>query len=98
VTAPCQALGPSIDVFGDGSLWAISTPGHTVGHVSYLVVAKTGPALITGDVSHTRWGFDHGVIPGKFNDGTRSDSERSLAQIRAFASQYRRVQIFPGHE
>src|SRR4029078_4755649 len=28
--APAMApLGPSVDVFGDGSFWAISVPGHT---------------------------------------------------------------------
>ena len=30
-------LGPSADIFGDGSFWAISTPGHTKGHISYLM-------------------------------------------------------------
>ena len=99
--AAMPPLGPSVDVFGDGSVWAISTPGHTTGHVSYLVVAKTGAALITGDVSHTRWGFDHGVIPGKFNDGEHGSELRgqgSLAQVRAFASRYPNVQVLLGHE
>jgi N-acyl homoserine lactone hydrolase len=97
--APAMApLGPCLDVFGDGSFWAISTPGHTVGHVSFLVVTKTGPVLITGDVSHTRWGFDRSVIPGKFNDGKRSDSRQSLNQLEAFAKAYPDVKIFLGHE
>jgi N-acyl homoserine lactone hydrolase len=98
-TAPTMPpLGPCVDVFGDGSLWALSTPGHTQGHMSFLAVTKAGPALITGDVSHTRWGFDHAVIPGKFNDGKRSDSRRSLDQIKAFATAYPSVRIFLGHE
>ena len=45
-----------IDVFGDGSLLAILTPGHTAGHVSYLARTPTGPVLLTGDACHTRWG------------------------------------------
>jgi N-acyl homoserine lactone hydrolase len=91
-------LGPCVDLFGDGSVWAISTPGHTMAHMSFLVVTKTGPALITGDVSHTRWGFDNSVIPGRFNDGKKSDSRRSLDQIKAFANAYPSVKIFLGHE
>jgi N-acyl homoserine lactone hydrolase len=37
-----------LDLLGDGSLWAISTPGHSPNHVSYLVNAQSGPVLITG--------------------------------------------------
>lgn len=36
-------LGPSLDVLGDGSVWAITTPGHTVGHLAFVVVTKRGP-------------------------------------------------------
>ena len=54
-----------IDVFGDGSLFAILTPGHTAGHVSYLARTPTGPVLLTGDACHTRWGWEHGVEIGR---------------------------------
>jgi glyoxylase-like metal-dependent hydrolase (beta-lactamase superfamily II) len=41
------------DVFGDGSVMIISTPGHTPGHQSLLVnLAKTGPVLLSGDLYH----------------------------------------------
>jgi glyoxylase-like metal-dependent hydrolase (beta-lactamase superfamily II) len=91
-------LGPSLDVFGDGSVWAIHTPGHTNGHLSFVVVTKTGPVLFTGDVSHTRWGFDNDVVPGGFNDGDPKDSRRSLDQLRAFAKAYPEVRVVYGHE
>ncbi|CAN5925693.1 hypothetical protein BH11MYX4_BH11MYX4_14280 [soil metagenome] len=91
-------LGPSLDVFGDGSIWAIHTPGHTHGHLSFVVVTKTGPVLFTGDVSHTRWGFDNDVVPGGFNDGDPRDSRRSLDQLRAFARAYPEVRVVYGHE
>jgi N-acyl homoserine lactone hydrolase len=91
-------LGPSLDVFGDGSLWAIHTPGHTVGHLSFVVVTKSGPVLLTGDVSHTRWGFENNVIPGGFNDGEPSDSRQSLAQLIAFTKAFPDVKVIFGHE
>jgi N-acyl homoserine lactone hydrolase len=91
-------LGPSLDVFGDGSVWAIATPGHTVGHLSFVVVTKRGPVLLTGDVSHTRWGFEHGVIPGGFNDGDPKDSRRSLDQLIAFKKAFPEVTVVLGHE
>jgi N-acyl homoserine lactone hydrolase len=37
-----------IDVFGDGSLFAILTPGHTAGHLSYL--ARTPTGVVSPDV------------------------------------------------
>jgi N-acyl homoserine lactone hydrolase len=40
-------------LFGDGSVSALSTPGHTPGHQSLLVhLAKTGDIVLSGDVVH----------------------------------------------
>jgi N-acyl homoserine lactone hydrolase len=50
--APIMApLGASIDLFGDGSLWAISVPGHTDDDIAYLINGPV-PILLTGDASH----------------------------------------------
>jgi N-acyl homoserine lactone hydrolase len=41
------------DVFGDGTVTLISTPGHTVGHQSLMVkLQKTGTVILTGDLYH----------------------------------------------
>ncbi len=41
------------DVFGDGTVMVIPTPGHTPGHCSLLVRLKnTGPVLLSGDLYH----------------------------------------------
>ncbi|HEY3825304.1 MAG TPA: N-acyl homoserine lactonase family protein [Bryobacteraceae bacterium] len=41
------------DVFGDGKVIIISTPGHTPGHQSlFLKFAKTGPVVLSGDLYH----------------------------------------------
>ncbi len=91
-------LGPCVDLLGDGSLWAIATPGHTNGHVSYLAVTRTGPVLMTGDASHTRWGFEHGVIPGTFNDGDPREAHRSLDALTSFVRAFPQVRVYVGHE
>jgi N-acyl homoserine lactone hydrolase len=60
--APMPPLGPAVDLLGDGSLWAISTPGRTPGHSSYLVNGDP-PTLLVGDASHFAWAFEHDVAP-----------------------------------
>jgi glyoxylase-like metal-dependent hydrolase (beta-lactamase superfamily II) len=41
------------DVFGDGSVLLLSTPGHTPGHQSlYVKLARTGGVVISGDLYH----------------------------------------------
>ncbi|MEH6583409.1 MAG: N-acyl homoserine lactonase family protein [Halioglobus sp.] len=43
------------DVFGDGSVRLISSPGHTPGHQVLLVTLEnTGKILLSGDLYHTR--------------------------------------------
>src|ERR1700712_522625 len=65
------------DVFGDGSVIVLSTPGHTPGHHSLLVkLAQTGAVLITGDAVHFRENYDTNGLPG-FN----FDRAQSLASI-----------------
>jgi N-acyl homoserine lactone hydrolase len=46
-------LDGDYDVFGDGSVVIISTPGHTPGHQSlYVNLKKTGPVVLSGDLYH----------------------------------------------
>jgi glyoxylase-like metal-dependent hydrolase (beta-lactamase superfamily II) len=48
-----RLIAGDFDVFGDGSVMLILTPGHTPGHQSLLVrLPKTGPVLLTGDLFH----------------------------------------------
>jgi N-acyl homoserine lactone hydrolase len=46
-------LDGDYDVFGDGSVVILSTPGHTPGHQSLFVnLRKTGPIVLSGDLYH----------------------------------------------
>ena len=96
--APAMApLGPSVDVFGDGSFWAISAPGHTDDDIAYLINGST-PVLLTGDASHFAWGFQAGVAPRGWNSAGTARGYVSLAQLRAFAKAYPNVKVVYGHE
>ena len=96
--ATLEPLGPAIDLYQDGSFWAISTPGHTTGHVSYLVNGPEGPVLLTGDACHMRWGFENGVAPSGATSETTAQAQVSLDRIRAFSERYPQVEIVLGHQ
>jgi glyoxylase-like metal-dependent hydrolase (beta-lactamase superfamily II) len=91
------AFAGVLDVFGDGSFWAIHVPGHTKGSTAYLARTTRGPVLMTGDACHTRWGWENGVEPGSFSDD-RPASARSLAQLRAFVAKHPSIDVRLGHQ
>jgi len=91
-----EPLGNVINIFGDGSVWAIATPGHSAGHVSYLVNSSDGWKLLAGDVSHTRWGLENNVEPGWVDD--RDQAKISLQKLIKFNRLYPQITIFPGHQ
>jgi len=86
-----------IDVFGDGSLFAIQTPGHTPGHVSYLARTPTGPVLLTGDTCHTRWGWENDVEPGTYTDNRESERKNLLA-LKALSARHPKMIVKLGHQ
>ncbi len=56
---PTTKLHGDYDVFGDGSVTILSSPGHTPGHQSLLVkLPRTGPVLLTGDAAHFKDNWD----------------------------------------
>jgi N-acyl homoserine lactone hydrolase len=61
---PTLKLSGDHDVFGDGSVTILSSPGHTPGHQSLLVrLPKRGAVLLTGDAAHFRDNWDNRRAP-----------------------------------
>ena len=86
-----------VDIFDDGSVYAIHTPGHTAGSTAFLINTEAGPQLLTGDASHTAWGWQHEVEPGKFSmDQPRS--RESLSQLLLLVKQHPEIQVKLGHQ
>ena len=62
---PTVKVSGDYDVFGDGSVKLLSTPGHTPGHQSLLVrLPKTGAVVLSGDVAHFEENFVNRRAPG----------------------------------
>jgi N-acyl homoserine lactone hydrolase len=73
------------DVFGDGSVIMLNTPGHTPGHHSLLVRLKDfGNVLLTGDLAHFRENYDSNGVP-TFNTN-RADTLASLDRFKQLAA------------
>ncbi|WP_419905841.1 N-acyl homoserine lactonase family protein [Kiloniella sp.] len=52
------------DVFGDGSVVILSTPGHSPGHqVLWVNLPQTGPVILSGDLYHFQENRDNYGIP-----------------------------------
>jgi len=61
---PVELLAGDKDVFGDGSMMILSTPGHTPGHQSLLVkLPKTGAVILSGDAVHFKDNWDNRRVP-----------------------------------
>lgn len=72
------------DVFGDGSVVMLKTPGHTPGHHSLLVRLKgMGNVLISGDLAHFQENYDKERIPEVNPD--RADTLASLDRFKEIA-------------
>ena len=74
------------DVFGDGSVIVLSTPGHTPGHqVVFVRLAKRGGVVLGGDLYHYPEERTTGRIPTfEFNaDQSRQKVEAFLKQNKA---------------
>lgn len=94
---PTGAFDGVLDVFGDGSVWALWVPGHTPGSTAYLVRTPQGPVLLTGDASHTRWGWEHHVEPGAFT-GDAPRGTQSFQKLQAFVAAHPEIEVRLGHQ
>lgn len=90
-------LGPSVDLLGDGSLWAISTPGHTPGHSSFILNGLNGPILLTMDAAFIPENLALGVAPSDYTWDVVMAQE-TLEKILKFLKVYPQVRVTTGHE
>ena len=69
------------DVFGDGTVVILRTPGHTPGHQSLLVRLKEkGPVILIGDAVHFHENYESDGVPGFNYD--RAETIASIERIK----------------
>jgi N-acyl homoserine lactone hydrolase len=83
------------DIFGDGRVVMLATPGHTPGHHSLLVRLASGPVILTGDLWHfTEQMAVHGVPRINVD---RADTLASMDRVAQIATALG-ARIIIGHE
>jgi glyoxylase-like metal-dependent hydrolase (beta-lactamase superfamily II) len=84
------------DLFGDGVVTTIFTPGHSPGHQSFLIrLPNTGPVLLTVDAAYTLDHWNDKALPGLVCSAT--DSARSVAKLRRIAEETGAL-VVTGHD
>ncbi|HEY0630450.1 MAG TPA: N-acyl homoserine lactonase family protein [Thermoleophilaceae bacterium] len=72
-----QTVDGDHDLYGDGSIRLLATPGHTAGHQSVLVTPSDGPrVLIAGDAV-----YSEAALVNRTIDGVGVDPARARASI-----------------
>ena len=73
------------DVFGDGTVLILGTPGHTPGHTVLLVkLAQTGNVLLSGDLAHFRENYETSGVP-TFNVN-RAETLASIDRVKQISA------------
>ena len=93
---PVTLLEGDRDLFGDGSITILSTPGHTPGHQSLLVkLPKTGEVVLSGDAAHFKSNWDNRRVPA-----VNSSKEQTVASMDKLAELLKKdhAQLWINHD
>jgi N-acyl homoserine lactone hydrolase len=83
-----KLLNGDYDVFGDGLVRILSTPGHTPGHQVLLVkLPSKGYVILTGDLYHLEQSRDERLVP-VFNT-SRAETLASIDRVERLAKNLR---------
>lgn len=84
------------DVYGDGSLVLIPTPGHTVGSLSMLIRSDGwSPILLVGDLTYEAALLDDDVVPGTGDAATLRSSYEKVRRLKELLPD---LAIVPSHD
>ena len=97
---PVNLVQEDLDVFGDGSVMLVYTPGHTPGHQSCLIhLPKTGWILLSGDAVHLQDNWDNRRIPyfSTMPPEQKMETQLSMQRMADLMSFYH-AQLWINHE
>jgi N-acyl homoserine lactone hydrolase len=93
---PVTKLEGDHDIFGDGSVMIIATPGHTPGHQSLLVkLPQTGAVLLSGDAVHFKDNWENRRVP---ENNDNKDKSAASMQRMADVMAKEKAQLWINHD
>ena len=95
---PIDGLAPfttGLDLFGDGALTLLPTPGHTPGSLSMLVRGPGRPLLMVGDLTYDADLLAAGKLPGL---GDRRQMARAAANVNALRVRLPGLTVLAAHD
>jgi N-acyl homoserine lactone hydrolase len=90
------SFGRAFDLFGDGSVMLVSTPGHSAGHQSVVLRLSGREVLICGDAAYTKQTIADGMPPLVLHD--EHNFKRSLREIRGYMQITPSALVIAGHD
>jgi N-acyl homoserine lactone hydrolase len=93
---PVSLLEGDKDVFGDGSVVILSTPGHTPGHQSLQVkLPKTGEIVLSGDAVHFKSNWENRGVP--VNNFSKEQTLASMERLSGVVTKDK-AQLWINHD
>jgi N-acyl homoserine lactone hydrolase len=89
-------FGRTFDLFGDGSVRLVYTPGHSAGHMSVFARLPRRDFVIAADIAYNWRQLQGGPEPWRVQD--RHNWRRSLREMQAYRRAYPYALIVPGHD
>ncbi|MFC0334566.1 hypothetical protein ACFOLF_25025 [Paenibacillus sepulcri] len=85
-----------LDLFHDGSLYLVHTPGHSKGHISVLIRTGEGWVLLASDTGYAEKSWKQHILPGLTT--SKNEAAQSLRWIAEFAQIADCCAVLANHE
>lgn len=90
-------FGRTFDLFGDGSIRLVFTPGHSAGHMSVIARLRQRDFVIGGDTTYTQAQLEgEAPLPPRPQDA--HNYRRSLQELKLFRREFPQALVTPGHD
>ena len=93
---PFGPYGKGLDLFDDGLVHLVFTPGHTQGQVAVLAKAAEGYVLLASDVGYSTHSWDEFILPGTVASDTHAAA--SLRWVQEFAKRDDCLAVIANHD
>lgn len=89
-------FGKSFDLFGDGQVKCVFTPGHSAGSMAIICQGEKGYAAFVGDDSYNEASWQRCLLPGPLYD--QNAMEKTLKWVKTLSTDEHCLGIYAAHD